>query len=98
MLREYPEHIDRLQEVLNSFVVTSSIGVDPYDRALWLLEGRLETFITEARQATRAAEATGDQAAVAAAKKKELLMLHARGIGGLADLYAYVQENMDKLP
>lgn len=49
MLKDYPEHIDHLQEVLNYVTETSSAGVDPFDRAIWVLEGRLETFITEAR-------------------------------------------------
>lgn len=70
MLKDYPEHIQRLQEVLNHVVKTSSAGVSPFDRAIWVLEGRLETFISEARDELKAAEAIGDAEAIDRAEKK----------------------------
>jgi len=70
MLKDYPEHIERLQEVLNHVVETSSAGVSPFDRAIWVLEARLETFISEARDELEAAEASADTGAIDRAKIK----------------------------
>lgn len=78
MLAAYPHHIERLQQVLNSVVEHPASGVLPFERATWALEGRLETFISEAREELEKAEAKGDADEVAKAKKKELLMLHSR--------------------
>lgn len=93
MLKDYPEHIARLQEVLDSMLAKPSHGVDPFDRAIWKLEGRLETFISEAREELKEAEASGDPVAIERAKAKELLMGRARhqGIYDLDDLWAYFQ-------
>lgn len=97
MLADYPEYIERLQEVLNRLVETSSAGVDPFDRAIWLLEGRLETFISEARKEMKAAEVANDHVGMKRAEAKELLMLDARSLRGLHDLWEYVQANKDRL-
>ncbi|MFZ5657083.1 MAG: hypothetical protein ACOY37_08530 [Pseudomonadota bacterium] len=95
MLKDYPEHIRRLQEVLNRIVEAPSHGVDPFDRAIWLLEGRLETFIAEAREELKAAEATGEPAAIERATAKVELMFDARSPGrgmlNLDPLWAYFQ-------
>ena len=96
MLADYPEHIERLQEVLNHLVETSSAGVDPFDRAIWLLEGRLETFISEARKEMKAAKIADDHAGLEKAEAKELLMLNARSLRGLHDLREYVRANRDR--
>ncbi|MCU1125268.1 hypothetical protein JAK51_03310 [Stenotrophomonas maltophilia] len=48
MLKDYPEHIERLQEVLNRSVERSrKIPFMPFDNAIWALEGRLQTFAIE---------------------------------------------------
>ncbi len=78
MLKDYPEHIDRLQEVLNYVIETSSAGVDPFDRAIWVLESRLGTFITEAREELKTAEASGDKEAISKADAKFQLMFNCR--------------------
>ncbi|MFZ5657085.1 MAG: hypothetical protein ACOY37_08540 [Pseudomonadota bacterium] len=100
MLKDYPEHIQRLREVLNRIVEAPSHGVDPFDRAIWLLEGRLETFIAEAREELKAAEACGDEEAVEAAKAKEAVMFRARspngGLADLDDLFAYCRGSLEK--
>jgi hypothetical protein len=74
MLKDYPEHIERLQEVLNRNM-ESGPSLMPFDEAIWSLEGRLETFISEARQELRVAEANGDPETIATAHKKLNLIL-----------------------
>ncbi|RMH93232.1 hypothetical protein EBB59_06570 [Lysobacter pythonis] len=96
MLKDYPGHIERLQDVLDSMLAKPSHGVDPFNRAIWKLEGRLETFISEARAELKAAEASGDPVAIERAKAKELLMGRASSKGrwiGDDDLWRYFQPN-----
>ena len=96
MLKDYPEHIARLQEVLRHVVETSSDGVDPFDRAIWALEGRLDTFHSEAREELKAAEALGDAEAAARADQRERLMSRAGssngGMKGLHELWLYFEK------
>lgn len=90
MLEDYPEHICRLQEVLDYLVETPSAGVDPFDRAIWLLEGRLETFKNEARKDLKAAEASGNAETIARAKMKISIFGAVRAdMGPLTDLKAH---------
>lgn len=77
MLKDYPQHIERLQEALDYVTQTSSAGVDPFERATWALESRLGKFVIEAREEVEAAEASGDAAAIERAKEKESLMSRA---------------------
>jgi len=96
MLIDYPECIDRLQATLDWFAETSSAGLDPYDRAIWLLEGCLETFISEAREEIEAAKRAGDQTALEAAHKRALRMSHAgAGMGGMEDSLIYIQRTVE---
>jgi hypothetical protein len=81
MLKDYPEHIQTLQDDLNKVVSKRHPGVDPFDVAIWMLEGALETFISEARMELKAAEASGDTVAIERAKAKELLMLRSSSKG-----------------
>jgi len=76
MLKDYPEHVERLQEALNSVVEKPVKGMPPLEVAIWELEGTLETFVSEAREELRASEESGNPEAIAAGKKKVLLMLH----------------------
>jgi hypothetical protein len=78
MLKEYPEHIERLQQALNSVVDKPMKGTPPLEVAIWELEGTLEIFISEAREELRAADENGNPEAIAAGKKKVLLMLDCR--------------------
>lgn len=88
MLKDYPEHIARLQEVLEKFR-TPSTRLMPFDEAIWALEGRLETFIAEARRELEQAEITGDTEAVESANARLTLMFRARSAnGGMSDLDA----------
>lgn len=78
MLKEYPEHIDRLQEALNTVIEKPSKVTPPIEVAIWVLESRLETFISEARNELRITEESGDAQAIATGKRKILLMLDCR--------------------
>jgi hypothetical protein len=98
MFKEYPEHVVRLQEVLNHVTQTSSAGVTPFDRFVWVLESRLGTFASEAREELKIAEASGDYDVIEKAKSKAALMSSARHkrhwIGDEA-LGAYCEANKD---
>lgn len=78
MLKEHPGHIDRLQEALNTVIEKPSKVTPPIELAIWALESRLETFISEARNELRIAEESGDAQAIATGKQKVLLMLDCR--------------------
>lgn len=93
MLKDYPGHIDRLQEVLNRILEKKMSGADPFERAIWLLEGRLETFVSEARQELRAAEESGNVDAIMRARSKKFTFGAARAnMGLLSDLQAYFND------
>lgn len=99
MLKDYPNHIERLHEVLNGVVYDGRVLLMPFDQAIWALEGRLETFIHEARADLEAAQANGDTKAIEVARAREGLMFRARssngGMKGLHDLWGYFEENKD---
>lgn len=82
-LKDYPELIARLQEVLGGAGLrpgmTREQRTDQFESTLWSLEGRLESFISEAAAEVRAAEAMGDAALIAKAKEKDMLMRGCRG-------------------
>ncbi|PSS59439.1 hypothetical protein C6558_38350 [Ensifer sp. NM-2] len=98
MLKDYPTHLDRLQEALEEFA-TPKIRLMPFDEAIWALEGALEEFIAEAGEELQAAESAGDPAAIERAKAKGSVMFRARsGNGGMRlglmdDLWDYFQTN-----
>ncbi|WP_374012333.1 hypothetical protein [Pseudoxanthomonas koreensis] len=88
MLEDYPEHIERLKEALDEYA-KKIFHLMPFDGAIWAIEGRLETFYSEARAELQAAEASGDVTAIELAKAKKLLMGRARSKstgGGMLDL------------
>ncbi|WP_408952527.1 hypothetical protein [Lysobacter sp. Hz 25] len=99
MLKDYPGHIDRLQEVLNTVIEKPSHLTPPFEVAIWVLESRLEAFIREAQAELEAAQNSGDAGAIASAEAKESLMSRARssngGMKGLHDLWEYFKENKD---
>lgn len=78
MLQDYPEHIERLQEVLNRSVERSrKVPLMPFDDAISDLEGRLGTFISEARAELVSAQISADSEAITRAVEKERLMFSA---------------------
>lgn len=98
MLQDYPEHIERLQEALNQAVKDSQeVPLMPFDDAISALEGRLGTFISEARAELNSADASRDPLAIRRADEKLGLMLRARSSGGgmlnISDLAAYFENN-----
>ncbi len=98
MLKDYPEHIQTLQDDLNRYV-EKPFRLMPFDGAIWLLEGALEAFISEARQELETAEASGDAEAIALAEAKASLMRRACSSNGgmldLDDLWGYFQKNKE---
>lgn len=100
MLKDYPGHIERLQEVLNHSVERSRrIPLMPLDEAIDALKGRLEKFTAEARNELAAANVTGTPEEIARADEKLNLMLMARSSGGgmlnISDLAAYFANNKE---
>ncbi|HDS1634317.1 TPA: hypothetical protein QEL43_004000 [Stenotrophomonas maltophilia] len=75
MLKDYPDHIEQLQQALNSVKDRRIKSVPPFEAAVWTLEDKLDGFIREARIELADAEASNDPQAVARAKEKEQLML-----------------------
>ncbi|MFA0925109.1 hypothetical protein ACDH50_19245, partial [Xanthomonas fragariae] len=76
ILKDYPELIQRLQDVLDAYV-QRPFKLMPFDGAIWALEGRLGSFISEAREELESAKSSGDAAAIGKAQEKELLMFRA---------------------
>lgn len=98
LLKDYPEHIERLQEVLNEFGQPKP-RLQPFDEALWALQGRLETFFLEAEDELKVAEAGGSPLEIEAAADKSCLMSRACSrnggmrIGRMDDLWNFFEEN-----
>lgn len=98
MLAEYPGHIERLQEALNTVIEKPSKATPPFEVAIWVLESRLGAFVSEARKELMAAQATGDADEIAKADSKERLMSRASWKHiWLTDesLWEYFQKNKD---
>lgn len=91
MLKDYPEHIERLQERLDAYVQRPAYPM-LFDGAIWAIEGRLETFMSEARKELEVAEASGDAIAIAKAKAKDFVMGSAHlNTPAMPDLRAYFE-------
>lgn len=77
-LKDHPGHVERLQEVLNHVVQEQNLGAWRPEVAVWALEGRLGSFLAEARTALQAAQAGGDPAGIERAVAAERLMSEIR--------------------
>ena len=105
MLKDYPGHLVRLQEVLNSVVdgPDRAKGSPDYtfEHATWALEGRLGTFVHEAQDELEAAKASGDAEAIARAEAKEFLMgcasSSSNGMYNLGEVWDYLEEHKEAL-
>lgn len=95
MLKDYPEYIAGLQQSLIRLIEKPLHGTPPFERAIWLLEGQLETFYSEARAELKAAEASGDVQAIQKAKEKEFTIGYALGNMWMPDLVAYFEAHKD---
>ena len=94
MLKDYPEHIQTLQDDLNDVIAKPFKGTPMFEQAIWALEGATEEFIQQAREELKAAEASGDPAATARAEEKISLMRRARlNMGGMPELFGYFQDH-----
>lgn len=100
LLKDYPDLIGRLQEILDDFA-EPKFRSQPFDEAVWALQNRLDAFIKEALNEQAAAEAGGDPHEIERAKAKVDLMFLAYsrniGLGGrsLQDLWEYFQKNKE---
>lgn len=77
MLRDYPGHIARLQEVLDGVAYDGRVLLMPFDQAIWALEGRLETFFREAQSELKVAQEEGQPEKITQASEKARLMSRA---------------------
>lgn len=82
MLKDYPEHIQRLQDALNEYA-RKPFKLMPFDGAIWALEGRLETFCLEASEEVRMAEESRDPARISRAREMKSAFSAARVDMGL---------------
>ncbi len=74
LLKDYPQHLMRIQEVLNRVVLDHAKSVPLFEQAVWALEGRTSAFIREAQAELEATQEAGDPAAIARAEAKAKLM------------------------
>lgn len=92
MLKDYPEHIQTLQERLNRAMLKRSRSVPPFEEAVWALEDAIGAFIPEARRELETAKAGGDPKVIEEAKKKDFAVGSARlDMGDLSDLREYLR-------
>lgn len=101
LLKDYPGHLARIQEVLNRVVVDHAKSVPLFEQAIWALEGRTSAFVREAQAELEAAQDAGDADAIARAEAKEDVMFSARsindGLGDLREVRDYLLEHKDRI-
>jgi hypothetical protein len=74
LLKDYPEHLARIQGDLNDLILNHAKSIPLFEQAIWDLEGRTSAFIREAQAELEAAQEAGDAAAIARAEAKAKLM------------------------
>jgi hypothetical protein len=77
-LRKHPAHIERLQQVLNDVTASGSKAAPRFELAVWALEGRLGSLLTEARDELDAARAAGERRQIRRAEANVRLMSEIR--------------------
>ncbi|WP_369936392.1 hypothetical protein [Xanthomonas tesorieronis] len=93
ILREYPEKIQKLQDVLNNYCKNPN-PLMPFDGAVWILQDTLGSFISEVRDELKDAKANGDPLVIENAKRKDFAVGSALlNMGGMSDLHAYFEQN-----
>lgn len=107
LLNNCPGHLERLQEALNY----AFDGPRPargsashiFEQVIWALEGRLDTFLSEAKTELTAAQTSGDAAAIAQADAKFRLMIRCRSSSGgmklfhMDELTQYIENHKEEL-
>lgn len=77
-LRKHPAHLERLQQALNGVTVAGRESIPRFELAVWALEGRLGSFLSEARDELDAARAAGEKKEVKRAEENVRLMSEIR--------------------
>lgn len=97
MLKDYPEHVERIQAYLSNYLSRPSKVTPLFEQAIWALEGCLDMFTHEAQDELEAAQAGNDEEAIARAKEKRKLMSFARspndGMSNLDEIWNYIEEH-----
>lgn len=101
LLKDYPGHLARIQEVLNRVAMDHAKSIPLFEQAIWALEGRTSAFIREAQAELEAAQAAGDVEEIALAETKASLMRRAAdpnsGLKGLHELWDFFQLHKELL-
>jgi hypothetical protein len=99
LLKDYPGHLARIQEVLDRVVVDHAKSVPLFEQAIWALEGRTDAFVREAQAELEAAQAAADVDTIARAEAKVSLMRRSSnpnvGLGNLDELWSYFKEHAE---
>ncbi len=74
-LKDYPEHIERLQLALHGVSVARTTRRPRIEMAVWAIDDRLSRFLAEAQHELDAARCSGDQERLARAVEVEAMML-----------------------
>ena len=85
LLKDYPEHIQTLQDDLVRVMSDTCESIPLFERAVWMIKDALSAFISDAQDEVNVAEAAGDTEALARAKEKKSLMFDARSSAWLID-------------
>jgi len=73
MLKDYPEQMTNLQELMASFAGERAVP-SRYEELIWALESRAGRLLQEARAESKAAKEKGDLDLIAKTKAKEMTM------------------------
>ncbi len=73
-LKDYPEHIERLQLALHGVTVARTTRRPRIDMAVWAIDDRLSRFLAEAQHELDAARCSGDPERIARAQSAEAVM------------------------
>lgn len=98
MLKDYPDHIDRLQKRLTEVAEDPRPYAPRFEVAVWALEDQLDAFHNEAMGELAAAKAGGNSVEIKRADAKERLMSQAAWKHvwlGDKDLWHYIDSNRD---
>ena len=75
-LKDYPEHLERLQLALHGVSVARTTPRPRIDMAVWAIDDRLSRFLAEARQELDAARCSGDAERLQRAVETETVMFN----------------------
>ena len=73
-LKDYPEHIERLQLALHGVSVARTTRRPRIEMAVWAIDDRLSRFLAEAQHELDAARCSGDPKRLARAEEVEAVM------------------------